>query len=410
MVRLTRSEQQARTRSAVLAAARDEFGEHGYTDAKVDRIAERADLTRGAVYSNFAGKRQLYLAVLLEAASHLRAPTLSPSGHLFPGDLPSADLPFAGLPFAGPSLAGPAEVAESVARAWLDRLPLAGDTAAGARLRSASLAGVFDDEPGRTASAELTRLEALLLALALERAGSAPGRRVRLAELILALLHGAAELARSAPGFGDPFDVVRACRHLTAIDLPDSWDPPHLAFVEPAQPSGETWTAPTGLTDELTGRAADLRADGLVVVLGSGRLSAAEEAVRAARPGDTITVAAVTGDPAETGALVRLRLTILLSCLTGPRARPPGERAADVRPAAVPPAGPTLPVVVPPGGPAVPAGDRWFQLVLDDRGEVAAVVCAEPGDGTEVAVRVRGGVIVARASGRGAGHAVAVAS
>jgi AcrR family transcriptional regulator len=39
MVRLTRAQQQERTRAAVLAASRREFSEHGYAEAKVDRIA-----------------------------------------------------------------------------------------------------------------------------------------------------------------------------------------------------------------------------------------------------------------------------------------------------------------------------------------------------------------------------------
>src|SRR5690242_5105501 len=59
-----RAEMQERNRAAVLAAARAEFVERGYRDAKVDVIAARAGLTRGAVYSNFPGKRALYFAVL----------------------------------------------------------------------------------------------------------------------------------------------------------------------------------------------------------------------------------------------------------------------------------------------------------------------------------------------------------
>ena len=55
---------QERNRAAVLAAARAEFVERGFRDAKVDVIAARAGLTRGAVYSNFPGKRALYFAVL----------------------------------------------------------------------------------------------------------------------------------------------------------------------------------------------------------------------------------------------------------------------------------------------------------------------------------------------------------
>ena len=66
---MTRAELQEQNRAKVLAAARTEFVERGYRDAKVDDIAERAALTRGAVYSNFPGKRALYFAVLAEEAA-----------------------------------------------------------------------------------------------------------------------------------------------------------------------------------------------------------------------------------------------------------------------------------------------------------------------------------------------------
>ena len=55
---------QERNRAKVLAAARAEFVERGFRDAKIDVIAARAGLTRGAVYSNFPGKRALYFTVL----------------------------------------------------------------------------------------------------------------------------------------------------------------------------------------------------------------------------------------------------------------------------------------------------------------------------------------------------------
>jgi len=44
-----RAEMQERNRAAVLAAARAEFVERGFRDAKVDVIAARAGLTRGEV-------------------------------------------------------------------------------------------------------------------------------------------------------------------------------------------------------------------------------------------------------------------------------------------------------------------------------------------------------------------------
>jgi AcrR family transcriptional regulator len=348
---LTRIQQQARTRAAVLAAAAHEFGERGYPDAKIDRIADRAELTRGAVYSNFASKRSLYLAVLLDSARNRPvAANAEP-----PGDV--------------------AEAAEAFARIWLERLPLAGDTAAGARLRAQSVTGVFDDEPGRAVMAGLTQLESLLLALRLETSRPREARRVRLAELILTLLHGADHLAQSAPGFGDAFDVVRACRYLAAMEAPDGWDPPHLPYIDPAQPCHEPWNPPAGLIDELTDGPAGCGGDGVVVVLGSRRLGGGEEAVRAARPGDQVTIAAVTSDPAEAGALVRLRITGL---------------AAGLR------------RVFGPAGTSV-------RVILDDGGALAAAAGVDAADDTEAAVRVRNGVIVARAGGRGAGHAAAIA-
>lgn len=337
MVRLTRAEQQERNRASVLAAARDEFAGRGYADAKIDRIAERAELTRGAVYSNFPSKRALYLAVLLDA--------LEPRQH---NTQPALEL---------------ADALGEFVRNWLERLPLTGDTPAGGHLRLRSLAGVFDDEVGRAAFAQVTKLEAILLGLALESRDGA--RRVRLAELTLTLLAGAGHLAEKAPGFGDPFDVTRACQHLAGLDLGDTWDPPHLPFVKDALVVAEEWAPPSPLPDLVTGLPVEFN-DGVLVVLGTKRLAATEEAVRITTD---VTVVVVTSDHAELGRLVRLRVKDLTGCL-----RPQGN---------------------------------WPRIVLDEHGAVAAAAGVRDDDDTEAAVRVRGGLIVARASGRGAGHAVA---
>src|SRR6187402_2375561 len=61
--RETRSEKQARTRAELLATATEVFAERGYDGASVEEIAERAGYSHGAVYSNFAGKADLFLAV-----------------------------------------------------------------------------------------------------------------------------------------------------------------------------------------------------------------------------------------------------------------------------------------------------------------------------------------------------------
>lgn len=54
----------ARTRDALLDAAADTFARLGFHGASVDAIARAAGLTKGAVYSNFRSKEELFLALL----------------------------------------------------------------------------------------------------------------------------------------------------------------------------------------------------------------------------------------------------------------------------------------------------------------------------------------------------------
>ena len=64
--RLSRAESQARTRAALVDAAAFVFAARGFEGATMDEIAAEAGFTRGAVYSNFADKADLFLAVLDE--------------------------------------------------------------------------------------------------------------------------------------------------------------------------------------------------------------------------------------------------------------------------------------------------------------------------------------------------------
>ena len=64
--RRTRSESKVRTRTDLIAAARSVFLARGFHPATLDEIAEQAGYTKGAVYSNFAGKDDLFLALLVE--------------------------------------------------------------------------------------------------------------------------------------------------------------------------------------------------------------------------------------------------------------------------------------------------------------------------------------------------------
>jgi AcrR family transcriptional regulator len=63
---LTRAEKQARTRAALLDAAARVFVERGFQGASVEVIAAEAGFTRGAFYSNFSTKEELFAEVLQE--------------------------------------------------------------------------------------------------------------------------------------------------------------------------------------------------------------------------------------------------------------------------------------------------------------------------------------------------------
>lgn len=69
MPRLKRAESQARTRQQILDAAAVVFARRGFHAASIDEVAEDASYTKGAVYSNFGSKEELFLAVL-EARLH----------------------------------------------------------------------------------------------------------------------------------------------------------------------------------------------------------------------------------------------------------------------------------------------------------------------------------------------------
>lgn len=340
MVRLNRAQQQERNRARVLAAAREEFAEHGFRGTGIDRVAARAELTRGAVYSNFPGKRALYFAALAQDAE--QAP---------PGKVDATTVERALGDFA---------------RSWVSHLPIGGDERVGADL----MAEITADARVSALFARLAMLESVLLGAALEHLDPG-GRRVRLARSVLTTLHGAGQLAAAAPGFTDPFTVIRACEHLAGLDLEDTWPLPHIAHVPPARATDEPWRAPTGF-DLLTREPVTVDT-GVVVVLGPHRLEAVEEALRVAPEGVPITLVPVTDDPGELLPLVRLVVAELRGHLS---------RSFPLH--------------------------AWTRtrIVLEPTVAAAAGV-VDPVEDTESALLVEAGRIVARAEDRGAGHAVA---
>ncbi len=62
----TRAAQGAATRAALVAAARRQFGEHGFAATSLDEIVAEANVTKGALYHHFQGKEDLFAAVYEE--------------------------------------------------------------------------------------------------------------------------------------------------------------------------------------------------------------------------------------------------------------------------------------------------------------------------------------------------------
>lgn len=64
--RLRRDEQRAQTRARLLDAAGRVFARKGFHAASLEEVAEEAGFSKGAVYSNFASKQELFAVLLAE--------------------------------------------------------------------------------------------------------------------------------------------------------------------------------------------------------------------------------------------------------------------------------------------------------------------------------------------------------
>lgn len=74
------------TRTRLLDAATEVFAEFGLQGASVERICSRADFTRGAFYSNFSSKEELFIALLRreyqQRAEHITSRAAELTGYL----------------------------------------------------------------------------------------------------------------------------------------------------------------------------------------------------------------------------------------------------------------------------------------------------------------------------------------
>jgi len=86
---MKKAEQSEVTRTALLQAARELFTEHGYAGTATEDIAQRAGVTRGALYYQFGDKSGLFYAVLegISLSTHEKVMNAMQSGQRGQGDL-----------------------------------------------------------------------------------------------------------------------------------------------------------------------------------------------------------------------------------------------------------------------------------------------------------------------------------
>nr|WP_090343400.1 TetR/AcrR family transcriptional regulator [Mycolicibacterium malmesburyense]CRL74367.1 transcriptional regulator [Mycolicibacterium malmesburyense] len=72
--RRTQAERTEATTAALIDAARALFAEDGYEATSLDAVAARAQVTKGAVYHHFEGKRRLFEAVFTREVKRMAVP------------------------------------------------------------------------------------------------------------------------------------------------------------------------------------------------------------------------------------------------------------------------------------------------------------------------------------------------
>lgn len=103
--RLTRDEQREQNRGRIIDAAEQVFLEVGFNAAAIEDIAERAGFTKGAFYSNFPNKAEVFYAVLERS---IDAPAREVEARISADDPMAEQVAQAGSEFGSVFLADPA--------------------------------------------------------------------------------------------------------------------------------------------------------------------------------------------------------------------------------------------------------------------------------------------------------------
>lgn len=121
--RTSRQARQAETRAELVRAARAEFSAVGFHAASLESIAAAAGFSKGAVYSNFASKAMLFLAVLDDNIHAVSGPS-ELAGAIAGSDDPEVDEMVRGFALASLEFIATAAREEQLKAALGERLKL----------------------------------------------------------------------------------------------------------------------------------------------------------------------------------------------------------------------------------------------------------------------------------------------
>jgi len=201
-IRLSRQERRAQTREQLLDAAAAVFARLGYRGASLEEVAAEAGFTKGAVYSNFATKADLFLALADRIIKERRA-ALTDAYRGMPLD----DV----LDSIGSYLRTQAATEESIDLFGIELWLVA--------MRDPTLRARLADDLASTRDAIADILAAKLEAENV-KSGFTPGE---LATILKALGDGLLMQVYLDPGAIDPALVGRACRMIVGLPDPDEW-------------------------------------------------------------------------------------------------------------------------------------------------------------------------------------------
>jgi AcrR family transcriptional regulator len=191
---MSRADQQAQTRAALLAAGNKLFARRGYHETTIDEVARRAGFTRGAFYANFEDKGDLFLAIL-EAQRNRDFGQLSNALE----DAPAEDVPARISDWMNQVLVG------GPLRRAMAEFALAAETNSPHRRRLAANLQAIRDAVAAMVGRYRTRYD---VELAVDDS--------TFATMVTSLVGGFADLARLDPKAADPDTLTRAVSALWA--------------------------------------------------------------------------------------------------------------------------------------------------------------------------------------------------